>query len=174
MAAGSWLAGRYGADQRLSRLPGRPGILAAAGACLCFRPVGVRPVAGRRAARPGRGVRRCGAALPGVLPAGAAAGSRAATCTRSGTAATSAMRLRRSAGGWPRCRACSAAGRCGTRLRPAPSRVAPRHAGQRPGSAGPPGPAKRRSGLRVREPRRLPRGLGRAETTALLASFRTD
>ena len=33
---------------------------------------------------------------------------------------------------------------------------------------------KRRSGLRVREPRRLPRGLGRAETTALRASFRTD
>jgi site-specific recombinase XerD len=33
---------------------------------------------------------------------------------------------------------------------------------------------KRRSGLRVREPRRLPRGLDRAETTALLASFRTD
>jgi site-specific recombinase XerD len=33
---------------------------------------------------------------------------------------------------------------------------------------------KRRSALRVREPRRLPRGLDRAETTALLASFRTD
>jgi site-specific recombinase XerD len=33
---------------------------------------------------------------------------------------------------------------------------------------------KRRSGLRVREPRRLPRGLDRAETAALLASFRTD
>ena len=33
---------------------------------------------------------------------------------------------------------------------------------------------KRRSGLRVREPRRVPRGLDRAETTALLASFRTD
>jgi site-specific recombinase XerD len=33
---------------------------------------------------------------------------------------------------------------------------------------------KRRSGLRVREPRRLPRGLDRAETTALLASFRAD
>jgi hypothetical protein len=33
---------------------------------------------------------------------------------------------------------------------------------------------KRRSGLRVREPRRLPRGLDRAETTVLLASFRTD
>jgi len=67
--------------------------------------------------------------------------ARAATCTRSGTAATPAMRLRRSAGGWPRCRACSAAGRCGTRLRPAPSRVAPRHAGQRPGSAAGCGPA---------------------------------
>jgi site-specific recombinase XerD len=33
---------------------------------------------------------------------------------------------------------------------------------------------KRRSGLRVREPRRLPRGLDRKETTALLASLRTD
>jgi site-specific recombinase XerD len=33
---------------------------------------------------------------------------------------------------------------------------------------------RRRSGLRVREPRRLPRGLDRAETTGLLASFRTD
>jgi hypothetical protein len=33
---------------------------------------------------------------------------------------------------------------------------------------------KRRSGLRVREPRRLPRGLDRAETIALLASFRTN
>ena len=31
-----------------------------------------------------------------------------------------------------------------------------------------------RSQLRVRQPRRLPRGLGRAETQALLASFRTD
>ena len=31
-----------------------------------------------------------------------------------------------------------------------------------------------RSKLRVREPRRLPRGLDRAETAALLASFRTD
>jgi hypothetical protein len=33
---------------------------------------------------------------------------------------------------------------------------------------------KRRSALRVREQRRLPRGLDRAETTALRASFRTD
>src|SRR5215467_10378295 len=33
---------------------------------------------------------------------------------------------------------------------------------------------KPRSGLRVREPRRLPRGLDRAETAALLGSFRTD
>jgi site-specific recombinase XerD len=33
---------------------------------------------------------------------------------------------------------------------------------------------KRRSQLRVREPRRLPRGLDRAEITALLGSFRTD
>jgi site-specific recombinase XerD len=33
---------------------------------------------------------------------------------------------------------------------------------------------RRRSVLRVREPRRLPRGLDRAETAALLASFRAD
>src|SRR5215475_12951690 len=33
---------------------------------------------------------------------------------------------------------------------------------------------KQRSKLRVREPRRLPRGLDRAETAALLASFRAD
>jgi site-specific recombinase XerD len=33
---------------------------------------------------------------------------------------------------------------------------------------------KRRSQLRVREPRRLPRGLDRAEITALVGSFRTD
>ena len=33
---------------------------------------------------------------------------------------------------------------------------------------------KQRSKLRVREPRRLPRGLDRAETAALLSSFRTD
>ena len=36
------------------------------------------------------------------------------------------------------------------------------------------GKPKRRSTLRVREPRRLPRGLDRAEATALLASFRTE
>ena len=36
------------------------------------------------------------------------------------------------------------------------------------------GKPKQRSGLRVREPRRLPRGLDRAETAALLGSFRTD
>lgn len=34
--------------------------------------------------------------------------------------------------------------------------------------------ARPRSRLRVRQPRRLPRGLDRAETTALLGSFRTD
>ena len=47
-------------------------------------------------------------------------------------------------------------------------------AGERAGllaHLGKPGP---RSRLRVREPRRLPRGLDRAETAALLASFRTD
>jgi integrase/recombinase XerC len=36
------------------------------------------------------------------------------------------------------------------------------------------GKPKRRSQLRVSEPRRLPRGLDRAETAALLGSFRTD
>ena len=57
----------------------------------------------------------------------------------------------------------------------------PRRAGARRAAAGERGgllarlaAPKRRSGLRVREPRRLPRGLDRAETTALLASFRTD
>ena len=62
----------------------------------------------------------------------------------------------------------------------APSPV-PRRAGARRAAAGERGGLlarlarpKRRSGLRVREPRRLPRGLDRAETTALLASFRTD
>ena len=47
-------------------------------------------------------------------------------------------------------------------------------AGERAGLLGHlarPGP---RSKLRVREPRRLPRGLDRAETAALLSSFRTD
>ena len=48
-------------------------------------------------------------------------------------------------------------------------------AGERGGSAWRTWPApKRRSRLRVREPRRLPRGLDRAETAALLGSFRTD
>jgi site-specific recombinase XerD len=46
--------------------------------------------------------------------------------------------------------------------------------GERSGLLAHLGRPKRRSGLRVREPRRLPRGLDRAETTALLGSFRTD
>jgi hypothetical protein len=87
------------------------------------------------------------------LPAGAAAGTRG--------------RQRVLHPGRPQRRLCAcddqpAAGRCvgPVRLRG--------DAG--PGCARP----KRRSGLRVREPRRLPRGLDRAETTALRASFRTD
>jgi site-specific recombinase XerD len=47
-------------------------------------------------------------------------------------------------------------------------------AGERGGLLAHLGRPKRRSGLRVREPRRLPRGLDRAEVSGLLASFRTD
>lgn len=59
---------------------------------------------------------------------------------------------------------------------PLPRGVAARRAasGERGGLLAHLGKPKRRSGLRVREPRRLPRGLGRAETAALLGSFRTD
>lgn len=46
--------------------------------------------------------------------------------------------------------------------------------GERSGMLGHLTRPKRRSQLRVREPRRLPRGLDRAETQALLGSFRTD
>src|SRR6266704_2821950 len=46
--------------------------------------------------------------------------------------------------------------------------------GERAGLLGHLARPKPRSKLRVREPRRLPRGLDRAETAALLASFRTD
>ena len=47
-------------------------------------------------------------------------------------------------------------------------------AGERAGLLGHLARPRPRSQLRVREPRRLPRGLDRAETAALLASFRTD
>ena len=59
---------------------------------------------------------------------------------------------------------------------PVPRRAEARRAasGERGGLLAHLGRAKRRSGLRVREPRRLPRGLDRAEATALLASFRND
>jgi site-specific recombinase XerD len=59
---------------------------------------------------------------------------------------------------------------------PLPRGAAARRAagGERGGLLAHLGKPKRRSGLRVREPRRLPRGLDRAETTALLGSFRTD
>jgi site-specific recombinase XerD len=46
--------------------------------------------------------------------------------------------------------------------------------GERTGLLGHLAKPRPRSQLRVREPRRLPRGLDRAETTALLSSFRTD
>lgn len=46
--------------------------------------------------------------------------------------------------------------------------------GERTGLLGHLAKPKPRSQLRVREPRRLPRGLDRAETAALLGSFRTD
>lgn len=59
---------------------------------------------------------------------------------------------------------------------PAPSRGAARRAGvgERSGLLVHLAKPKPRSGLRVREPRRLPRGLDRAETTALLGSLRTE
>jgi integrase len=59
---------------------------------------------------------------------------------------------------------------------PLPRGAAARRAatGERGGLLAHLGRPKRRSGLRVREPRRLPRGLDRAETAALLGSFRTD
>ena len=47
-------------------------------------------------------------------------------------------------------------------------------AGERAGLLGHLARPRPRSRLRVREPRRLPRGLDRGETAALLASFRTD
>ena len=59
---------------------------------------------------------------------------------------------------------------------PLPRGAAARRAagGERGGLLAHLGRPKRRSGLRVREPRRLPRGLDGAETAALLGSFRTD
>jgi hypothetical protein len=94
--------------------------------------------------------------------------------------------------GRPQRRRCAcddqpAAGRCAGPVRllgdagPGCAQPLPRRAGARRAAAGERGGLlarlagpKRRSGLRVREPRRLPRGLDRAETTALRASFRTD
>src|SRR5205823_2012309 len=52
--------------------------------------------------------------------------------------------------------------------------AARRAAGERGGLLAHLGKPKRRSGLRDREPRRLPRGLDLAETAALLGSLRTD
>ena len=66
--------------------------------------------------------------------------------------------------------------RVGSSSTPVPSRGQARRsaAGQRSGLLAHLGKPKGRSGLRVREPRRLPRGLDRAEVTALLGSFRTE
>ncbi len=135
-----------------------------------------RQAAGRLA--PGRGVRRRGAALPGVLPAGAAAGSRGrqrvldpgrpqrrlCACDDQPAAVRGVgpVRLRGDAG--PGC------------AHPIPRRAEARRAAarERSGLLAHLARPKRRSALRVREQRRLPRGLDRAETTALRASFRTD
>ena len=61
-------------------------------------------------------------------------------------------------------------------VNPVPMGAAARRAtrGERTGLLGHLARPKPRSKLRVREPRRLPRGLDRAETAALLGSFRTD
>jgi len=61
-------------------------------------------------------------------------------------------------------------------VNPVPTGAAARRTarGERTGLLGHLARPKPRSKLRVREPRRLPRGLDRAETVALLGSFRTD
>jgi len=61
-------------------------------------------------------------------------------------------------------------------VNPVPKGAAARRTarGERTGLLGHLARPKPRSKLRVREPRRLPRGLDRAETAALLGSFRTD
>jgi hypothetical protein len=74
--------------------------------------------------------------------------------------------------------ACSASGLCAAPLLrtqcPRPGRLVwrPRGAGRL--ALGHLAAQKPRSGRRVREPRRLPRGLNRAESAALLSSFCTD
>lgn len=57
---------------------------------------------------------------------------------------------------------------------PVPRRGEARRAGARTGVLAHLAKPKQRSGLRVREPRRLPRGLDRAEITALLGSLRKE
>ena len=61
-------------------------------------------------------------------------------------------------------------------VNPVPKGAAARRTarGERTGLLGHLARPKSRSKLRVREPRRLPRGLDRAETAALMGSFRTD
>ena len=126
-----------------------------------------------------RGHHAGAAAVLGVLSFGVdCRAGRAATCTRSAMAATVVTRRRRSTAGWRRSRGCSGIGRCGTERRPTRCRTGRRRA------AGPPArlavcwliceSPRQRSRLRVREPRRLPRGLDRKETTALLGSLRTE
>src|SRR5664279_1043510 len=154
------------------------GLLAADGTGVCVRPVGVRPVAGRSGPDRGRGDNGCVAEVPDVLSGRGAA----------------------RAGGWERgAVADRPAGRvCPVDDQPADGgdlRVVrfPGDAGSVPGESGaevdggPPIQQAQRGGLlahldrpkswsrlRVREPRRLPRGLDRAETAALLGSFRSD
>jgi hypothetical protein len=166
---GRWqLAGGtgMGLDQRLPRLPGRPGYSPQTVRAYAFRPAGVRRVAGRRAARPGRGVRRCGAALPGVLPAALLPGRAGGNVysIRDGrnvgyAPATINRRLAAVSGlfGYQAMRDPAAPS-------PIPRRAEARRAaaGERSGLLAHLARPKRRSGLRVREPRRLPRGLDRA------------
>ena len=76
---------------------------------------------------------------------------------------------------WPRCRGYSRSGRCAILTRRCRCRAGGKPAG--PGAAPDPGcwgtRPKPRSGLRVREPRRLPRGLDATEVAALVGSLRT-
>ena len=79
--------------------------------------------------------------------------------------------------GWRRSRGCSRSGRCASRGQRCRCRAGgkPRRAGsgERTGLLGHLARPKTRSGLRVREPRRLPRGLDGGEVAALVGSMRT-
>jgi integrase len=93
-----------------------------------------------------------------------------------GTAATSAMPRRRSTAGWRRSRAVRVSGDARS-LGAQPSAARPGGArggrGERGGLLGHVAKPRSRSRLRVREPRRLLRGLTREESAALLGTFRT-